>query len=232
MMFLSFIFVNRNINFSISQNTEEISYKNILKTTIPMLLTNSLFLIMNWTDTLMLTAFKTEADVGIYNTALKIGALITVVYVGINTIAMPKFAELKDNMLKFKKFAKQTTFLIILTSLPILLTILIFPEFLLNIFGSEFLAGENALIILTLGMFFTILSGSTIHILNMTGHEKISQNILLISAGLNFVLNYLLIPPYGIVGAAIATASTTVIWNLMTQIYIYKKFKFVTYPFL
>lgn len=232
LMFVSFVFVNKNINFSINPTKAEMSYKNLLKTTIPMLLTNSLFLIMTWTDTLMLTAFKTEADVGIYNTALKIGALISVIHVGINTIAMPKFAELNDNMLKFKKFAKQSTFLIIITSLPILLIILIFPEFLLNIFGNEFIVGKNALIILTSGMFFTILSGSTIHILNMTGNEKISQNILLISAVLNFVFNYVLIPPYGIVGAAIATASTTVIWNLMTQIYIYKKFKFVTYPFL
>ncbi len=232
LMFISFIFTVKNIGYSKPSSLFPLTNRKILKTTIPMLLSNSLFLIMNWTDTLMLSAFKSETDVGIYNTSLKIASLTTIVLIGINTIAMPKYAELKNELLRFRKFVKQTTFLIILSSLPIFLGIVFFPDYLLKIFGNEFVGGQTTLLILATGMFFSAISGSTVHILNMTGYEKIVQNILLFSAVLNFILNFILIPLYGISGAAIATATTTIFWNLITQWFIYKKFKFVTFPFI
>ena len=197
-----------------------------------MLGSNSIFLIMSRTDILILTAFKTEADVGIYNTALKIASLTTIVLIAINTIAMPKYAELKDDTLKFKKFVKQTTFLIIMTSFPVFLALVLFPDFFLQIFGHEFTAGKNVLIILSAGMFFGAFSGSTINILNMAGYEKKAYNILLFSAILNLILNFILIPVYGIIGAAIATAATTILWNLTAAVVIYKKFNFTPYPFI
>lgn len=232
LMLISFIFVFKNIGFSKTNFNFPFTNKQILKTTLPMLLSNSLFLVMNWTDILMLSGFKTATDVGIYNTSLKIASISTIVLIGINTIAMPKYAELKNEHLRFRKFVKQTTFLIILSSLPIFIGIMLFPDILLGIFGNEFIVGKTTLLILAVGMFFSAISGSTVHILNMTGQEKIVQNILLISAGFNFILNFILIPIYGINGAAIATASTTIFWNLTTQWFIYKKFKFVTFPFI
>ena len=231
LMIISFVFVGKNIGFRTGDKKLKLTNKNLLKTTIPMLLSNSIFLIMSRTDILILTAFKTEADVGIYNTALKIASLTTVVLIAINTIAMPKFAELKDNPLKFKKFIKQTTFVIILTSLPVFLILVLFPNFFLQIFGHEFTAGKNVLIILSAGMFLGAFSGSTINILNMAGYEKIVYNILLFSAIMNITLNFILIPFYGIDGAAIATAVTTLFWNLAAVVVIYKKFKFLPYPF-
>ncbi len=232
LMFVSFIFVFKNIKLQQPSTNFHLSNRQILKTTIPMLLSNSLFLIMNWIDILMLSFFKSEIDVGIYNTSLKIASLSTIILIGINSIAMPKYAELRNEKLRFKKFVKQTTFLIILTSLPIFLGIILFPDFLLTIFGNEFVTGKATLLILSSGMFFSAISGSTVHILNMTGNEKIVQNVLLFSAGLNFVLNFILIPFYGIIGAAIATAMTTIFWNIVTQWFIYKNFKFVTFPFI
>lgn len=232
LMIISFLFVAKNIGFRTYGNKLKLSNKSLLKTTIPMLGSNSIFLIMSRTDILILTAFKTEADVGIYNTALKIASLTTVVLIAINTIAMPKYAELKEDALKFKKFIKQTTFVIILASLPVFLALILFPDFFLQIFGHEFTAGRNVLIILSAGMFFGAFSGSTINILNMAGYEKKAYNILLFSAILNIILNFILIPAYGISGAAIATAATTILWNLAAVVVIYKKFNFTPYPFI
>jgi len=221
------------------KNTEEknqgsfpFTNKEILKISIPMLLGNSLFLLMNWTDTLMLSAMGAERDVGIYNTAVKISALSSSILVAINSIAMPKYAELieQKNTFAFRKFVKQTTLLIFILTAPILLCIFLFPEYLLGLFGEDFIEGKTALILLAIGHFFSAISGSTIHLLNMSGSEKAAQNILLISTILNIGLNLILIPFYGILGAAIATTSTTILWNLIAVIYIYNKFGFLTYP--
>lgn len=232
-MFFSFMATNRNIPKISSNRSLKYKNKHILSITLPMLLSNSLFLIMNWTDTLMLSAFRGEDEVGIYNTSLKIAALNSIILVAINSIAMPKFAELyiRNEKQAFKNFVKQSTLLMFLVSFPVLLVIFLFPKFLLGIFGDEFTIGITALLILAFGQFFSAISGSTVQILNMTGRHKQARNILIISTVINIALNFYLIPIYGINGAAIATAFSTVLWNVLAVLYIYKYFKFLTYPF-
>lgn len=217
-----------------SENDQNFPFTNkqIFKISIPMLLGNSLFLLMNWTDALMLGAMRNLSELGIYNTALKIAALSSAVLVAVNSIAMPKYAELyaENNKERLKRFVKQTSLLILVLTAPIVLSIFLFPEQLLMFFGEEFVEGKIALLVLCFAQFFSAISGSTIHLLNMSGSEKIAQNILLFSAVLNLLLNYILIPIYGILGAAVATASVTVLWNILAVIYIYKKLGFLTYP--
>jgi O-antigen/teichoic acid export membrane protein len=155
---LSFLMIHqvfiRKLNWkTINQDPFPYTNSDILRTSLPMLLSSSLFLFMNWTDILMLSAFKPEEEVGIYNTALKIAALNSIILFAVNSIAMPKYAELygrKDDTL-FKNFIKQTTLLLSLASLPIFLLITLFPDFLLGFFGSEFTQGRNTLIILAFG---------------------------------------------------------------------------------
>lgn len=211
----------------------ETSYKRILAVSIPMLLTNSLYLVLNWTDILMIGYFKSEDWVGIYNISVKIAALNVIGLNSVNIIAAPKFAELfkKKDMLKLRKLVKQTTLIDMLISIPIVLIIFLFPEFLLKLFGSEFSAGKTALIILTLGQFYHAFAGATLILLNMTGYEKTARNIIIAGSLLNILLNYFLIPPYGITGAAIATASSTIIWKSISVYYIKKNLKFSSFIF-
>jgi O-antigen/teichoic acid export membrane protein len=233
--FISFFEIKRRLpQKDLTNYNQGHSNNQLIKWTLPMLLSNSLFLIMNWTDTIMLSAFLPESEVGIYATALKIAALNSIILVAINSIAMPKFAELyeKKDSIRFERFVKKSTFLMFVVSFPILIIILIFPSFLLGIFGKEFINGREALLILATGQFFSTISGSVINILNMSNRQKIAQNIVAISTFINICLNLILIPHYGIIGAAIATATSTILWNLISAIWIYKLFGFLTYPFL
>ncbi len=235
LLLISHIWLYRKLPVSSSKKYETLyTNKELFKITVPMLLSNSLFLLMNWTDTIMLSAFLPEDKVGIYATALKIAALNSVILVAVNSIAMPKFAELfeKKSTDQFRKFVKQSTLLMFTASLPVLIIIFIFPGWLLSIFGKEFIVGEHVLLILAFGQFFSTISGSVINILNMGNHQIQARNILGISTLVNIILNLILIPIMGILGAAIATTTSTIIWNLMAVIVIYRKFGFVTYPFI
>ncbi len=240
-IFLLMIFSFFIIKFSFKNFSKEKSatfkkdypLKKMLSVSLPMLLTNSLFLILNWTDIQMLSVFTDEASVGIYNIAVKIAALNVVGLTAINSIASPKFAELysQNDKSGLRKIIKQTTLINTLISLPIFIAIIAIPNFLLHLFGEEFEVGKSALIILGVGQFFSAFSGSAMHILNMTGKEKTGRNIIFFATVLNIVLNYILIPKYGIMGAAIATMTSTIIWKTLAVIYIYKYHKILTYPF-
>jgi O-antigen/teichoic acid export membrane protein len=230
---IRFNFLERSSQITILKSKFKIGKRKLLSVSIPMLFSNSLFLVMSWTDTLFLSAFQGEDSVGVYNVALKIASLNTIALIAINSIASPKFSEIysSEGKRRFRRIVKQTTLLNWIVSLPIFFIILVFPESILTIFGSEFIDGKGALIILSIGQLISAFSGSTMIVLNMTGREKAGRNILLVTVVVNLILNYVLIPKFGIMGAAYATMISTVIWNVVSVIFIYKSFGFFTFPF-
>jgi len=98
----------------------------------------------------------------------------------------------------------------------------------LSMLGQEFAIAKTTLLILLVGQVVNVMSGSVGFILQMTGKEKIYQNILLLALVCNIVLNILLIPKFGIEGAAIASTFSLLFWNLSSVLYIYKKYKVLT----
>lgn len=212
---------------------EIVRSRSILKTALPMLFGSATLYLMSWTDTLMLGFMRPEEEVGIYNIALKVASLTGLIIVAVNSIAAPKISELfsQDKIEAYKKFIHQTTGLIFLTSLPIVVLIFLLPEFILKIFGQEFVNGKISLLILTFGKFSGAFCGPVLVILNMSGKEKTARNILAAIGALNILLNGLFIPRWGIEGAALATMTTTLIWNFLSVFYIYRYFKFWTFGF-
>lgn len=206
------------------------SKKALLSESFPMLLSNSVFFIMNWADIIMLGIFTDESETGIYSNCVKIANLSVVTLYAINAIAAPKFAEFtsKRDLTSLKLFTKTTSKLNILLSLPITLVIVCFPEFLLGIFSEASKLGKWALVLLSLGQFANAAAGSVINVLNMTGREKQAKNIILFTAMLNLALNLFLIPKYGMLGAAMATFVSLFVWNALAVIDIHKHYKFIS----
>jgi O-antigen/teichoic acid export membrane protein len=207
-----------------------VRYKTIFAVSFPLLLTGSIFLFVKWTDTLMLGVIRTESDVGIYNVCFKIASLAHIPLIAVNSIAAPKFSELsgKNDLINLRMIVRQSTRFIFFLSLPILLPLVIFPTFFLNIFGTGFGIGKNTLLILVISQFLNAVSGSVGIILNMTGKQKIFQNIILSAAVLNIVLNLILIPRYGIEGAALSSAISMVYWNALSIVFIKKIYNIFT----
>lgn len=206
------------------------SYDHLLSISLPMLLSSSLFFIMQWTDTIMLGMFRHEKEVGIYNVSMKIAMLATLTLFAINTISAPKFAEFwgQKDIRALGKVAQQASKLIFWTSLPICLTLWLFPAYILSFFGEEFRMGVPALMILTLGQFVNAVSGSVGYILQMTGKQKVFQHVVLSGAILNLILNAVLIPRFGMTGAAIASAFSTMLINVIPYFLVRTYYGFYT----
>lgn len=207
-----------------------LSKHNIIKTSYPMMLSTSIFLLMSWSDTIMLGVFSSEINVGLYNVALKIAMGTAIILGAVNSILAPKLAETfnNDRFDEFKQLIKESTRIMFLCSLPVLLFLLIFPGFCLSMFGAEFIDARNTLLILLFGQFINILSGSVGFILQMTGNEKVFQRILFYSLIINIILNYFFINMYGIEGAAIASVLSMTFWNLSSVVFVYKKYNILT----
>ena len=210
--------------------------KNILAISIPLMFAQSVQFIMAWTDKLMIGNMMTSQDVGIYHIAFKLSMFASIGLMAINSIAAPKFAELyaKQDFDGLKKVVNQSTKLIFWSTIPLVAIFFIFPEFLLGIFGDKFKIGVTAFIFLSCGRLISSFSGSVGNILQMTGNQNIYAKILFLGAILNVLLNLILIPRYGINGAAIASMCGLTVWNLSMVLVVKKKFGFYTFyiPFV
>ena len=227
-----FLWFNHKSKVSIVNSDDEmpLSTNELLTTSFPLLLGQSMMIIMGKVDLFMLANMSSSDQVGIYNIALKLSMLSYMGLMAINSIAAPKFSEIysSGDLDALKKIVQQSTKTIFWISLPVLTLLILFPEFILSMFGEEFKIASFTLIILSVGKMVSAISGSVGTFLQMVGKQKVFQNILIFAAVVNIVLNYFLIPSHGIGGAAIASATSGIFWNVLMIIYIKRNFGFYT----
>ena len=143
-----------------------------------------------------------------------------------------KFAT--NNIQDMGKIAMQSAKIIFWTTIPLASILLLFPRFFMGLYGGEFLIGFEALRWLIIGRVVNALSGSVGNVMQMSGQQNSYMNILIIGALINILLNYFLIPIYGINGAALASVFSLSFWNL-SMVYIVKRrfgFSTIYLPFL
>lgn len=207
------------------ESTVDISYKDIVKRSGPMAISAITYLLMQSVDIILLTKYSSFERVAYYSVAIKLTTILSLVLASVNTVYAPSFAEwysLKD-FKSLKSGIKKSTRLIFVLTFPAILIVFLFSEFILSLFGPEYTVARNALIILLVGQAVNALCGSVGVYMNMTGKQVVFQRILITAFAINITLNLLLIPTYDILGAAIATSISTIFWNVLTTIYIYRK---------
>jgi O-antigen/teichoic acid export membrane protein len=130
-----------------------------------------------------------------------------------------KYDKLEDLYVASTKWAT------ILTS-PLILTIGLFSRDIIRVLlGAEYTPGASALSILVVGLFFRTVVGLNGDMVRIIDQTKIEMNAALLGLMVNLVLNAVLIPKYGIEGAAIATVSGFIIFNLFEVIAIYREIR-------
>lgn len=207
--------------------SQDFTTKNIVLTSYPMALSTMTFFLLQNTDVILLSKFVSYSEVAYYGVAVKVAMLTSVVMMAISTVIAPKVSEMYalKKINELKSMMRKSALFIFGISVPIFILLLVGGSFILKIFGEEYTLALNSLYILVIGQLANAFSGPTGTYLNMTGRQKVLQFILIGAFVLNIALNLILIPLHGIEGAAIATASTTIIWNGITVIYVYKQDK-------
>ncbi len=206
--------------------------RNFLSFTWPLALTGFVYLFVTKTDKLMLGYFLTSKDVGIYAPAALVASLLDFVNNAFKYRFLPTASEFfsKNDMIGLEPLYKSTSRWSFMVVFPIFLVILIFPkEILTLLYGSQYTAGYLALIVLSLGIAVNDFSGTSANILVAGGRTRLNLLCEIIAAVTNVVLNILLIPAFGIVGAAIATAMSYVTRNISSLSFCYMSYRMHPY---
>ncbi|MBT8401328.1 MAG: oligosaccharide flippase family protein [Rhodothermia bacterium] len=183
---------------------------------LPLLLVAGFNVILDQTDVILLGLFRDVGEVGIYNAGLKTSVLVTFVLTGVNAVAAPRISELwvKEDLGGLQRLITSVARLSFWPSLLIAILLGLLATPILSLFGSEFVVGKVAMLILIVGRLVNAGAGAVGYIMNLTGHQRISARVFAWAALMNVVLNVMLIPKFGMVGAALATMITMVTWNV------------------
>ena len=208
-----------------------VSARQMIKYASPMMFSGIMLYLLNWTDVFMLGALVSEKELAHYNVAYKIASLSMLVTISMNVVLAPRIAAFynEGNLAALHKTVKKTTHLIIILTLPVVVGIALFGNFILAYFGQGYTGAWTALIIIATGFLLNAMTGNVDQVLNMTGNQKLLQNITIVGFIVNVALNVVLIPSYGINGSAMASLVTNVIFNVTCVVYIKKKLGFYTF---
>lgn len=220
------IFKKNNVNKKLTLD-DEISYRYIFLKSYPIAIsTVAIFLLMS-IDIMFLKKYKGNETVAFYALAVKLMTLLLVVMNSVNITISPKIAELffAKNIKELRKTMQNSARMIFILSLPLVMFFCLLSKQILTFFGTAYLVARDPLLILMIGQGICSLFGGVQVYMNMTGRQNIFQIILIFAVVLNFILNQMLIPLYGMNGAAFSYVISMFSWNLVTSIIIYKKDK-------
>lgn len=207
-----------------------------MRESFPMFISTTITVFLGWIDSFVLGIYVSDSEIGIYNVAIKIALGASFAMEAINSGLAPKIARLyfDKKEVELKKLIRFTTVLNFGITITIVLFLIIFNQWLLGLFGEEFKAGFSVLLILSSVHLLNSFMGSGAIIMQMIGYQKQYQNIAILALVLNLGLNFLLIPRYGNIGAAVSTAFSLTAWYISNAVFLKRKENIITYfnPFI
>ncbi len=108
------------------------------------------------------------------------------------------------------------------------MTVPLAPDIML-FFGREFAHGWPVIVVISAAQLFNSSVGPTARLLAMTGHQNAVMVSTVGSAVAVVALNLLLVPAYGVAGAAAATAAALVVANGSSLVFVHRRLGFWPY---
>lgn len=222
--FLAVYYLERKL-FTVFSNKVKTKhyFKTIFLYSWPLALFTILSLVMNKIDVLMLGFFKTTDVVGIYSIALATATLMVVIPIAFTSLFLPISTEAYAKHQNFKRLFEIVNNWIFFILFSAFLFIAVFSkEFLLFVFGEAYVSGWLALSILAFGYFIFGFNYNTLNILQTLKKTKTILFVTVSAATFNIILNITLIPPYGMLGGAIATTGAYVFMFLLSSALLFR----------
>jgi O-antigen/teichoic acid export membrane protein len=206
------IVLNRRLGRHVEPGVKAYDFRGWLAISLPILMVESFYLLLSYTDVLVLQQFRSSAEVGVYFAVVKTLALVSFIHYAMSATTAHRFAEyhaLGDNarLSAYVTHAIKWTFW---PSLAATILLLALGKPLLWLFGPQFVVGYDIMFIAAIGLVVRSAIGPVERLLNMLGHQHICALAYALAFVMNVVLCLALVPRFGGHGAAAATSISLV----------------------
>jgi len=200
--------LNRRLAVHIAPGPKSYDIRGWLAISLPILLVESFYLLLSYTDVLVLQQFRSSEEVGVYFAVVKTLALVSFIHFAMSATTAHRFAEYhalgdKARLSAYVAHAINWTFW---PSLIATLMLLALGEPLLWLFGPQFVTGYSIMFVAAIGLVVRAAIGPVERLLNMLGHQHICALAYALAFAMNVALCVALVPRFGGHGAAAATS--------------------------
>jgi O-antigen/teichoic acid export membrane protein len=204
--------LNRRLGRHLEAGPKQYDVRGWLAVSLPILLVESFYLLLSYTDVLVLQQFRTSEEVGIYFAVVKTLALVSFIHYAMSATTAHRFAEYhalgdKARLSAYVAHAIKWTFW---PSLAATLVLLALGKPLLFLFGAQFTAGYDIMFIAAIGLVVRAAIGPVERLLNMLGQQRACAFAYAAAFVMNLMLCLVLVPRFGGHGAAAATSLSLV----------------------
>jgi len=191
--------------------------RELLRFSLPQTLTSLLLQTILWTDSLLLGRLRPTAEVGVYAIVQRLLSPAQTVSTATGQMFAPRIAaeDARGDRSTLQVMLKRVTYWNVSLAIPVFALLLLVPEALLGIFGPAYRTGATALTILAAGQLFNAATGPLGQVINMSGRPYLTLVNNAAVAALNIVGCVILIPRYGLTGAACSTTASLTLVNLI-----------------
>ncbi len=181
--------------------------------------------LLQWGSLVIAGFFIAASDLGLLAAAQRTSLLIGFVLITINFVIAPMFASLykEGNMDKLRHLSRMACRLNIVVALIPVLVCTLFPAFIMQFFGEEFVPAAPLLVVLSIGQLINVATGSVGLLLLMSRHERTMKYITICSGTISAILLTVLCQSHGVLGAAWAMATGMAIQNV-AALYFVKRY--------
>ena len=214
------LLVNRRLAKRIEPGPKAYEFRIWLTTALPILMVEGFYSLLAYTDVLVLQHFRSPSEVAVYYAAAKTLALVSFIYYSISATTAHRFStyHVAGDRKGLSAFISQSIKWTFWPSLAATVLLLIFGRPMLSLFGAQFTDGYFLMFVLAFGLLARAAIGPIERLLNMLGEQRICAIVYATAFGVNLGLCFVLIPLFGMLGAAIATASALTIESILLYV--------------
>ncbi|XMB66885.1 polysaccharide biosynthesis C-terminal domain-containing protein [Mycoplasmatota bacterium zrk1] len=201
--------------------------KKLVVYSLPLFITAVSGVLMNKIDIIMLGNTVDFYDIGVYTITAQIAILPSYILSILNTVFAPEISKAHHNDNTPEMIPKYISYtrIVSVLSIGVILFILIFRNFIFGFYNLTFQAVGVILIIKLAGHLFNNIVGPVWSLITLSGKSKLNMYGIASATVINVVLNLILIPMIGILGAAIATTVSLIYVNSLGYILVKKIYK-------
>ncbi|MEO0797612.1 MAG: polysaccharide biosynthesis C-terminal domain-containing protein [Pseudomonadota bacterium] len=210
-LIIQFVMIQRKLPDDLKRGEKRLDLSGWVRMSLPMLTISGCEMFLQYTDVLVVSAYMSPEQVGIYFAAAKTMALILFVHYAVGSATAKIYAghHARGDTAALAASVRDAVNWTFWPSLACGIFVLLLGQPILWLFGSEFVSGYPVMMILVLGYLMRAAMGPAEFLLNMAGEQMAGARIYAFAAVFNLVLNVLLVPQFGLYGAATATAIAT-----------------------
>lgn len=196
-----------------------------VRTALPMGVGVIAIALLSRLDVLMLGAYVAPETIAHYGVASRIAALLMFALAALGAVLDPMISQWyhAGEIAKISNLISRVVRLIVLASLLMLGGLYFFGDLLLGMFGPEYIEAKSIMLVLAVGQALNISAGPSASILNVSGHQKAYMHLVLVCIAISAAALALVIPAYGVMGAAIVSATMLIGMNIALGVMIYRK---------